>query len=164
MNGQKNKFRTISPKGAEKTHESREVADAHAAHVAAYAGADVLVQEWSTEHPQDDLNNGWALVGVVHPPGHVEPDRGTRVHLGLVQPRETITVFAHKPRFNPLSSKGQDYTGTVRSIFPCKIGTFATFLIVFTDSTQVEAVETAAAYYPPAPVEPSDSEPQAVGQ
>jgi hypothetical protein len=66
------------------------------------------------------------------------------VRLDDVQPGDTITVFAHAPRFDVIHTRGRDYTGTVKNLVPAKVGPFPTYVIAFADGTTVEAVHNAA--------------------
>lgn len=65
-------------------------------------GEHVLVEHWSREHPQDELNQGWALVNTVAPDGPVvdlDIDIENRYADGTMVPtqRRSIVVVAPPP-------------------------------------------------------------------
>lgn len=65
-------FRIIRGEAANyRTHayKTKENRDAAANRFAAQDGDTVLTELWSADHPQDDLNNGWACDGAAYPPG-----------------------------------------------------------------------------------------------
>ncbi|HEU5032741.1 MAG TPA: hypothetical protein VFV01_48015 [Spirillospora sp.] len=65
-------WRTLPPDGACVTYHDPDACRAAAQLVADATGAWVGVEEWSAEHPQDELNSGWALIEQVRP----APGRG----------------------------------------------------------------------------------------
>lgn len=148
MTAPKHRFRTLSGKGETTDHATEDECRAKARTVAVETGDWCGIEQWDESHPQDTLNGGWVMIGSVEPNGtEVQPDP-SRVALAAVTPGDTITVFAHRPRFNPAREKdGGDVTGTVRAILPCKYGEFNTYVISFGRGDTVEALADAVCSY-----------------
>jgi hypothetical protein len=67
MKGYKNRFRTLAPGGKVRTFQTAAERDEYAAGLAKRLNANVALEEWSADHAQDEVNEGWACVGVARP-------------------------------------------------------------------------------------------------
>jgi hypothetical protein len=66
-NGYRNEWRTLGAGGLVKTFATEEATRSHAAGVVKRTKKWCGIEHWSKDHPQDELNRGWALVDVVKP-------------------------------------------------------------------------------------------------
>jgi hypothetical protein len=64
-----NPWRTLAVGGVCEMFPTQPQAFAHADYLAKLTNADVYVEAWSSENPQDEVNQGWATVEVIRPPG-----------------------------------------------------------------------------------------------
>lgn len=143
-----NKWRTVDGNGNTRSAATREEVDALGREVADDTNGSVLIDEWSADHPQDELNQGWGCVGVVHPTGHVEvpPAPGERCSANDIGEGDTASIFAHAPAYDPTSSRGRFHRGTVQSVEVFRGEHVTTRVFTFTDGTKVEAIDRAVAY------------------
>jgi hypothetical protein len=61
------KFRILLPDGQALDYQTKGTRDHEARHWADTYGFTVITELWDVEHPQDELNQGWACDGVVKP-------------------------------------------------------------------------------------------------
>jgi hypothetical protein len=61
------KWRNLLPNGEVVTYPTRNARDSQAPHLAKAWNATILTEVWDGSHPQDELNQGWALDGTVEP-------------------------------------------------------------------------------------------------
>jgi hypothetical protein len=61
------KFRVLLPGGAAHDFTTQDSRDDEARRLADTYGVPVLTESWDAEHPQDELNQGWACDAVVEP-------------------------------------------------------------------------------------------------
>ena len=62
-------WRTLAADGASRGYDSRANAKAAARRVVRRIGKWCGIEHWSPQHPQDEMNMGWALVETVEPNG-----------------------------------------------------------------------------------------------
>lgn len=132
-------------------YRTQEDRDAAARRFAAQDSSSVLTFLWSEDHPQDDLNQGWACDGTVgdeYDPRVDEP-QGKRGVAASIRPGDTVTVFAH-----PVDRiDGEFRTGVVRAVLRLPAGMLRIALADDADaatSTAWDAVDTAVTYWPEA--------------
>lgn len=149
-------FRIIRGEGGgyrSHTYTSKQRRDEAARRFAAEDGSPVVTERWHPDHPQDELNQGWACDGAEHPPGEPTPDtdeptgrRGVAAH---IVPGDTVTVWAAqnshgKPGFvtgrvNDVS-RGASYYGVPARILTVLEGPEAAYRVL-------TVVDTAVTYW-----------------
>lgn len=67
MNPPSRRFRTLSAEGVSRLYLTEEAAQVAAEILAARRSEPVIYEQWDESHPHDELNMGWATIGVAHP-------------------------------------------------------------------------------------------------
>lgn len=106
---------------------------------------DVLMESWSADHPQDDLNQGWALDQVAYAPGNEPvPDPRPRTSADQLKPGDHVDVWGY-PDIDPSTGLSKFLRGTVEEITP--LDGFLSLRIKMTGGHVAFCVPGAVAYY-----------------
>lgn len=145
-------FRIIRGEGGRyrsHAYKTKEARDAGAARFADLDRDTVITELWDAEHPQDDLNRGWACDGAAYPPGREpKPDADdtrphARVNAYQIKRGDDVTVFAFEQGRDPSGFRsgwvkttrpGPDYLGS------------PTRTITLTNGARFDVLDRAVAY------------------
>jgi len=108
-------------------------------------GETVMGMLWDEEHPQDELNQGWAHDMVWHPAGQEPtPEPGTRTSAAKVQPGQQVQVFGLRSDDDG-QSDGEFHSGVVEKVEHAERRFYST-VVHFIDGRTVHARDYAVSY------------------
>jgi hypothetical protein len=141
-------WRTYDPNGVETHCDTREEVERAAMEIAIRFNASAPIEEWSADHPQDEINRGWACVGVQYAPGKEptpRPGRRTSSHAVPVGSDSEVWGFDDATSFFR-GVGGRWIRGVVKEVTPTRPPVRPGVCVTFEDGREALAVEYAVAH------------------